>query len=134
MIDYKTNDADILDETPFIYFVAKPKRGNKDVVHWKVADIVELYAKLYDHRANCNLHSEMTHSGQWTIFMTFENESDRAILDQNTQFQDMLIDLRTYCKPAYRMRRLLHPVFHPGKRFAGIIKAPAVFPDRENRS
>lgn len=116
-------------ETPFIYFEAKPKHGNDKIVNEKIAEIVGLFAEIFDkHRRNCNLHPEQR-GNMWTVLITFESEEAKRLLDQDPRFQEAMTDLRVYCRRAYRIRRMLYPILHPGKRFGGILYSPVSFPD-----
>lgn len=115
------------DESPFIYFEAKPKRGNSKIVVEAISQIQALFCELYDRRANCNMHTEIKDS-QWTIPITYENDDARDLLNNNEKFQELLTDLRVYCKPTRRFKRKLFAMLHPGQRLGGIIEGPFVVP------
>lgn len=111
-------------DTPFIYFEAKPKRGNSEVVSRIIGEVAGLYTELYDKRADCLLHTELLSGGQWTVLITFETEQDKEIIEQHPRFQEFITDLRVYCKRAHRIRRMLYPMFHQGKQLGGILYSP----------
>lgn len=117
-------------ETPFIYFEAKPKRGNEKIVDEKIAKIVGLFTEIFDkHRRNCNLRP-VKKGKMWTVFISFESDEARSLLHQDPRFQEVMTDLRVYCKRAHCLRRMLYPILHPGKRFGGIFFSPIGFPDK----
>lgn len=115
------------DEIPFIYFEAKPKRGNYTVVEEHIIQIMALFADLYYGRDNCNLHTERK-GHQWTLMMTFKKADDRDIMDHNEKYKELLTDLRVFCKPAHRFKRKLYAIFHPGQRLAVILSRPFFIP------
>jgi hypothetical protein len=117
-------------DKPFVYFEARPKRGNGGTVAKIIGEIADIYAELYDRQANCLLHTELLSGGQWTVLVTFETQQDKERLDQHPRFQELLTDLRVYCKPAHRIRRMLYPIFHPGKRLGGILFSPVGFSEK----
>src|SRR5271155_1553886 len=110
-------------EIPFIYFEAKPKRGNYTVVDKTIYQMMALFVELYYGRDNCNMHTEQK-GHQWTLMMTFGKAEDRDIMDHNEKFQTLLTDLRAFCKPAHRFRRKLYAILHPSKRIAVILSHP----------
>jgi len=111
-------------ETPFIYFEAKPKFGRQAVVDKVIVDLVGLFDELYNRRANCRLLTEQTAGGQWTILIRFENEQARDLLEQDPRFQELITDIRVHCKKAHRIRRAVFAILHPGKRLAGFMSTP----------
>lgn len=117
-------------EVPFIYFEARPKRGNAKIVDQKILDMMGLFAEIYDkHRRNCNLRPTRKLNNMWTVQMTFESEEARSLLTEDTRFDEIMTDLRAYCKPAHKIKRLFYTILHPGKQFGGIILGPVSFPD-----
>lgn len=115
------------EEIPFIYFEVNPKRGNYKTVDKIILQMVALFAELYDRRANCNMHTEKK-GHQWTLMIVFEKAEDRDTMDQNKKFQELLTDLRAFCKPAHRFRRKLYAVLHPGQRLGVILARPVSLP------
>ena len=116
-------------EIPFIYFEAKPKRGNTTVVNEKIYEMMALFAEIFDkNRRNCNFRP-LQKGNMWTVQITFETDEARSLLDQDPRFEEMMTDLRVYCKPAHRIKRLFYPMLHQGKQFGGIIRGPVGFPD-----
>ncbi len=111
-------------ETPFIYFEAKPKFGRRAIVDKVIIDLAGLFEELYDRRANCRLLTEQSAGGQWTILIRFENEQARDTLEQNPRFQELITDIRVHCKKAHRIRRMVFAALHPGKRLAGFTSTP----------
>ncbi len=114
-------------DVPFIYFEAKPKRGNYEVVDETIFQMMALFSELYDRRADCNMHTEQK-GHQWKIMITFEKAEDRDIMDHNEKFQTLLTDLRAFCKPAHRSKRKLYAILHPSKRLAVILSRPFFIP------
>ena len=104
-------------DTPFIYFEAKPKRGNGEVVSKIIGEVADLYTELLS-------------GGQWTVLITFETEQDKEIIEQHPRFQEFITDLRVYCKRAHRTRRMLYPIFHQGKQLGGILYSPVGYSDQ----
>jgi hypothetical protein len=111
-------------ETPFIYFEAKPKFGRQAVVDKTIGDLVGLFAEIYHKRANANLLTEQTASGAWTILVRFESEQARDMLEQDARFQELITDLRVYCKRVHRLRRMVFAILHPGQRLAAFTSTP----------
>ena len=117
-------------ETQFVYFEAKPKRGRQEVVNQAITSMAALFAEIFDkHRRNCTFHPEKK-GNMWTVFIVFESEEARDLLVEDPRYQGLITDIRAYCKPAHRIRRMLYPIFHPGKRLGGILSAPVTFPDK----
>jgi len=113
-------------DIPLIYFEAKPKRGCHEAVSEKVLKVMALYAEVFDRdRRNCQLHQEYKW-GMWTIFMAFESEEAKNLLERDPRYQEAMTDLRAYCKPAHRIRRALYAVAYPGKHLSIILDHPVV--------
>ena len=107
-------------EASFMYFEAKPKRGNRKIVDEKIWNIMALFAEIFDkHRRNCNLRPEKRRS-TWTVFIAFESEEAKGLLEQDPRFQEIMTDLKVYCKPAYRIRRLIYAILHLEERLVVI--------------
>ena len=117
-------------EEQFVYFEAKPKRGRQEVVNQTITSIAALFAEIFDkHRRNCTFHPEKK-GAMWTVFIAFESEEARDLLVEDPRFQELITDIRAYCKPAHRMRRMLYSIFHPGKRLGVILDAPVGFSNK----
>lgn len=111
-------------ETPFIYFEAKPKRGNSAIVNQKIMELMSFFAEIFDkNRRNCTFRPERK-GNMWTVLITFESEEAKSLLEQDSRFQEAITDLRVYCKPAHRLRRFIFAILHPGKRLAGFLSTP----------
>jgi len=116
-------------EVQFIYFEAKPKRGNAKIVDEKMYEMMALFAEIFDeHRRNCNFRP-LRKWNMWTVQATFESEEARDLFQLDPRFQEIMTDMRVYCKPAYRIKRLVYPILHPGRQFAGIVRGPVGFSD-----
>ncbi len=119
------------EQLAFIYFEAKPKRGNAKIVREKIWEMMSLFAEIFDkQRRNCNFHPE-TKGSMWTVLITFESEEAKSLLDQDSRFQEAMTDLRAYCKPAHRLRRMIHYALYPGKPFIVNFKEPITLPRQE---
>src|ERR1700743_1282050 len=116
-------------EVSFVYFEARPKRGNTIIVDKKIYEMMDLFAEIFDrNRRNCNFRP-LQSGNFWTVQATFEDDEARDLLVGDPRFQEIMTDLRVYCKPAHRLKRLLYPIIHPGRQFAGILRGPIGFPD-----
>jgi hypothetical protein len=115
----------------FTYFEAKPKRGNAKIVREKIWFMMDLFAEIFDKdRRNCTFHPE-TKGGMWTVLIMYESEEAKALLDQDPRFQEAMTDLQAYCKPAHRLKRMIHFALHPDKPFAIDFKLPVAVPSQD---
>jgi hypothetical protein len=111
MLDYMPKEK----EVPFIHFVARPKRGNSKIVDDKIWDVMGLFAEIFDeYQRDCSL-LPLKKGSVWNVQMTFESDEARSLITDDPRFQEIITDLRVYCKPAYRIRHLFYPILHPGK-------------------
>lgn len=106
-----------------IYFEARPKREERPNVYKVILEIMGIFTVLYDGKANCIMHPEENSRGMWTVMMKFESDEYKNLLAQDKRFQELITDLRAYCKPAHR-RRKLYTFLHPGKYLGVILSYP----------
>jgi hypothetical protein len=82
-----------------IYFEARPKREERPNVYKVILEIMGIFTVLYDGKANCIMHPEENSRGMWTVMMKFESDEYKNLLAQDKRFQELITDLRAYCKP-----------------------------------
>jgi hypothetical protein len=86
------------EETRILYLSARPRRGCDRSVAKTFGAMTNVCREMYEKRREFTVRYGREPRKKLTMFFLFETKEDRVAFEKSKGYQDLLVDLRYFCK------------------------------------